>query len=63
MGPHEACRTSEDSVRVRRAGGWEDRNSAGLWALVRSLTNNHKASPSAFDMIASRFKPSSFELC
>eukprot|EP00438_Fugacium_kawagutii_P026381 Skav218559 [mRNA] locus=scaffold1408:26725:27351:- [translate_table: standard] len=24
MGPHEACRTSEDSVRVRRAGGWED---------------------------------------
>ncbi|CAJ1446313.1 unnamed protein product [Effrenium voratum] len=24
LGPHEACRTSEDSVRVRRAGGWQD---------------------------------------
>lgn len=24
LGPHEACRTSEDSVRVRRAAGWED---------------------------------------
>jgi len=24
LGPHEACRTSEDSVRVRLAGGWQD---------------------------------------